>query len=171
MARRRARAQKPVEVVEEEEEEVMEQDQEEQEEQEAAHEEGDQTSENDDEEVELRSLNFDQELSWRPAKPIPTATLIKRLEALSKELSELDQGATDLDSLKNVAKHLGHRNLIQHKDQGVKAYTACCLVDILRLFVPDAPYSDDQLQVGFFWCITWGQMEANTIPSPCFLSS
>ncbi|KAJ4197969.1 Sister chromatid cohesion protein pds5 [Fusarium falciforme] len=149
MARRRARAQKPVEVVEEEEEEIMEQDQEEQEEQEAAPEEGDQASENDDEEVELRSLNFDQELSWRPAKPIPTATLIKRLEALSKELSELDQGATDLDSLKKVAKHLGHRNLIQHKDQGVRAYTACCLVDILRLFVPDAPYSDDQLQSMF----------------------
>lgn len=173
MARRRARAQKPVEVVEEEEEEVMEQDQEEQEEQEAAPEEGDLASENDDdEEVELRSLNFNQELSWRPAKPIPTATLIKRLEALSKELSELDQGATDLDSLKNVAKHLGHRNLIQHKDHGVKAYTACCLVDILRLFVPDAPYSDDQLQVGFFWrMMTLGQMEANMIPSPCLPSS
>ncbi|KAF5656349.1 sister chromatid cohesion pds5 [Fusarium heterosporum] len=143
MARGRARVQKPVEV-EEEEEEVVEQE----EEQEQEHEAPDQASEND-EESEQRTLEFDEELSWRPAKPIPTGTLIKRLDKLSKELSELDQGATDLDSLQNVAKQLGHRNLIQHKDRGVKAYTACCLVDILRLCVPDAPFSDDQLKMMF----------------------
>ncbi|KAM0559596.1 hypothetical protein ACHAPJ_004120 [Fusarium lateritium] len=143
MARRRARNEKPVEV-EEEEEEVVEQE----EEQEQEPEEHDQASEND-EEGEQRSLEFDEELSWRPAKPIPTGTLIKRLDKLSKELSELDQGATDLDSLKNVSKQLGHRNLLQHKDRGVKAYTACCLVDILRLYVPEAPFSDDQLKMMF----------------------
>ncbi|KAM0434424.1 hypothetical protein ACHAPT_003520 [Fusarium lateritium] len=146
MARRRARAQKPVEVVEEEEEEILEQ--EEEQEPEDVPEGRDQASENEDD-VELRSLKFNQELSWKPAKPIPTGTLIKRLETLSKELSELDQGATDLDSLRDAAKHLGHRNLINHKDHGVRAYTACCLVDILRLFVPDAPYSDDQLKSMF----------------------
>ncbi|KAM5351524.1 hypothetical protein ACJ41O_004247 [Fusarium nematophilum] len=149
MARRRARAGKPVEV-EEEEEEVMEQEQDQDQEQEPEPEleERDQASDQDEEE-ELRSLEFDEELSWRPAKPIPTGTLLGRLERLSKELSEFDQGATDLDSIRDVAKHLGHRNLLQHKDRGVKAYTACCLVDILRLFVPDAPYSDDQLKMMF----------------------
>ncbi|KAF4458278.1 sister chromatid cohesion pds5 [Fusarium albosuccineum] len=139
--RRRARAEKPVEV--EEEEEVMEQ-----EEQEPEPEERDEASEMDDE-GEQRSLQFDQELSWKITKPIPTRTLLARLEALSKELSELDQGATDLSSLEKVAKQLGHRNLLTHKDHGVRAYTACCLVDILRLFVPDAPYSDDQLKTMF----------------------
>jgi sister-chromatid-cohesion protein PDS5 len=144
MARRRARNEKPAEVVEEE--EVVEQDEEEEPEQQEQPEEQNRASENE-EEGEQRSLEFDEELSWRPAKPIPTGTLIKRLDKLSKELSELDQGATDLDSLTNVAKQLGHRNLLQHKDRGVKAYTACCLVDILRLCVPDAPFSDDQLKV------------------------
>ncbi|KAF4980587.1 hypothetical protein FZEAL_3440 [Fusarium zealandicum] len=143
MARRRARAEKPVEV-EEEEDEVMEQE----EEQEPEPEEHDRASE-DDEEEELRSLEFDEELSWKVAKPIPTGTLLGRLERLSKELSEFDQGTLDLDSIRDVAKNLGHRNLLQHKDRGVKAYTACCVVDILRLCVPEAPFSDDQLKMMF----------------------
>ncbi|KAK2593170.1 Sister chromatid cohesion protein pds5 [Conoideocrella luteorostrata] len=105
---------------------------------------------NDDEEdVEQRSLEFNDELSWRPAKPIPSATLLDRLERLSKELADFDQGGVHLDSIKKVAASLAHRNLLQHKDRGVKAYTACCLVDILRLFVPEAPFTDDQLKMIF----------------------
>ncbi|KAL7946201.1 armadillo-type protein [Trichoderma barbatum] len=100
-------------------------------------------------EGEHRSLQFDEELSWRPAKPIPSATLLTRLEKLSKELAEFEQGEVELSSLKDVATQLAHRNLLQHKDRGVKAYTACCLVDILRLFVPDAPFTDDQLKMMF----------------------
>lgn len=99
-------------------------------------------------EGEHQSLKFNEELSWRPAKPIPSGTLLTRLEKLSKELADFEQGEVDLSSLKDVSAQLAHRNLLQHKDRGVKAYTACCLVDILRLFVPDAPFTDDQLKVG-----------------------
>ena len=142
MPRRRAAAQKPVEVEEEEEiehedEQEQEQDQDDQEMADAA----------DEPEGDLAALQFEEELSWRPTKPIATSTLLKRLEALSKELADFDQGAVQLESLKDVAASLAHRNLLQHKDRGVKAYTACCLVDVLRLFVPDAPYTDDQLKV------------------------
>ncbi|KAG5984295.1 hypothetical protein E4U55_005358 [Claviceps digitariae] len=108
-----------------------------------------QQDDDDEEELEQRSLEFDEELSWRPAKPIASATLLDRLERLSKELADFDQGGVQLDSLKDVAASLAHRNLLQHKDRGVKAYTACCLVDILRLFVPDAPFTDDQLKMIF----------------------
>lgn len=154
MARRSTRTKKPAE--EEVVEQDIEQEQEEVEEEQEVAREAEEESENemaeqeegtDDPEVEQRSLEFDEELSWRPAKPIPSATLLARLERLSRELADLEQGATDLDSLKDVASKLGHRNLLQHKDRGVKAYTACCLVDILRLFVPDAPLTDDQLKV------------------------
>ncbi|RDA87696.1 hypothetical protein CP532_3817 [Ophiocordyceps camponoti-leonardi (nom. inval.)] len=109
----------------------------------------DENNEDDDmvEEELLPSLRFDEELSWRPAKPIPSATLVSRLEKLSKELADFDQGEVQLDSLRAVAANLAHRNLLQHKDRGVKAYTACCLVDMLRLFVPDAPFTGDQLKV------------------------
>lgn len=108
--------------------------------------------ENEDEEVEqededMQDLQFDEELSWRPAKPISVGTLIPRLEILSKELAEFDQGAVNIDSVKDVAEKLAHRNLLQHKDRGVRAYTACCLVDILRIFVPHAPFTSDQLKV------------------------
>lgn len=107
---------------------------------------------NDDDDVEMdeqeqKSLVFDEELSWRPAKPIPSATLLARLEQLSKELADFDQGGVVLSSLKRVAGDLAHRNLLQHKDRGVKAYTAACLVDLLRLYVPDAPFTDEQLKV------------------------
>ena len=101
----------------------------------------------EDEDVEQRSLQFNEELSWRPAKPIPSGTLLARLERLSKELADFDQGEVVLSSLQDVAASLAHRNLLQHKDRGVKAYTACCLVDILRLYVPDAPFTDEQLKV------------------------
>lgn len=100
-----------------------------------------------DDEGEHQRLQFNEELSWRPAKPIPSGTLLTRLEKLSKELADFEQGEVDLSSLKDVSAQLAHRNLLQHKDRGVKAYTACCLVDILRLFVPDAPFTDDQLKV------------------------
>lgn len=93
------------------------------------------------------ALHFDEELSWRPGKPIPIATLLKRLEKLSEELAAFEQEEANLNSIRPVAHKLIHRNLIQHKDKGVKAYTACCLVDILRLFVPEAPYTNDELKV------------------------
>ncbi|PHH63204.1 hypothetical protein CDD81_6156 [Ophiocordyceps australis] len=98
---------------------------------------------------QLPSLRFDEQLSWRPTKAIPSSTLIARLERLSKELADFDQGEVNLDSLKAVAASLAHRNLIQHKDRGVRSYTACCLVDLLRLYVPDAPFTGDQLKMMF----------------------
>lgn len=109
-----------------------------------------QDHEMDIDEEDQKSLEFDEELSWRPAKPIPSATLLTRLEKLSKELADFDQGAVVLSSLQRVAADLAHRNLLQHKDRGVKAYTACCLVDLLRLYVPDAPFTEEQLKVRKF---------------------
>jgi sister chromatid cohesion protein PDS5 len=152
MPRRRARAQEAAEELPAEPEQAQQQPESDAEDSELSELEGDapeaneasQTGDNGD----LQSLKFKEELSWRPAKPIPTGTLIPRLEKLSAELSDFDQGAVDLDSLKDVAEKLAHRHLLQHKDGGVKAYTACCLVDILRLYVPDAPFTSDQLKVG-----------------------
>ncbi|KAM4054732.1 sister chromatid cohesion protein pds5 [Hirsutella rhossiliensis] len=142
MPRRRARRQEHVEEAEEQDDHVHDKAPEPPQEADSEPEAGDQAH-------EMRSLRFREELSWRPAKPIPSATLVARLERLSKELADFDQGEVQLDSLKAVAASLAHRNLLQHKDRGVKAYTACCLVDILRLFVPDAPFTDDQLKMMF----------------------
>ncbi|KAI4597735.1 hypothetical protein KJ359_004010 [Pestalotiopsis sp. 9143b] len=108
----------------------------------------DEPAEDEDQEMdeELVALQFDEPLSWRAGKPIPTGTLLSRLEKLSKELVELDQDTVDKESLTKVAKELAASNLLAHKEGGVKAYTASCLVDVLKLCAPDAPFTPTQLK-------------------------
>jgi sister-chromatid-cohesion protein PDS5 len=100
-----------------------------------------------EEEPPLAGLTFNEPLSWRAGKPIPTGTLLKRLDALSNELMEVDQEQIDKDSLTKVAKELAGQNLLDHKDKGVRAFVACCLVDVLKLCAPDAPFTGAQLKV------------------------
>lgn len=92
-------------------------------------------------------LKFNEALSWRAGKPIALADLLKRLQSLSVELRDLDQDEDDRDVFTKVAKELAAPALLGHKDKGVRAWTACCLVDILRLCAPDAPFSGPQLKV------------------------
>ena len=71
---------------------------------------------------------------------------IPSFQVLSAELQEADQieGATQFDT---VAASLGSHFILKHKDKEVRAYAACCLADILRIYAPDAPYDSDQLRV------------------------
>ena len=95
----------------------------------------------------LPGLQFSEPLSWRAGKPIAIADLLRRLQALSKEMRAMDQEENDRDSFARVAKELASPNLLAHKDKGIRAWTACCLVDVLRLCAPDAPYTGQQLKV------------------------
>lgn len=101
------------------------------------------------EEAELVGLTFNEPLSWRVGKAIPTGELLRRLDALSNELQDIDQEEIDKESFTKVAKELAGQNLLNHKDKGVRAFTACCLVDVLKLCAPDAPFTGTQLKV---WC-------------------
>ena len=92
-------------------------------------------------------LQFKESLSWRAGKPIPLNTLLQRLGSLSEELKAFEQEEVDPTWFSDVAQELVARNLLAHKDNGVKALTACCLVDVLRLCAPDAPFSASQLNV------------------------
>lgn len=95
----------------------------------------------------MPGLQFNQPLSWRAGKPIAVADLLRRLQALSKEMQGMDQEQNERESFTKVAKELVNPNLLTHKDKGVKALTACCLVDILRICAPDAPFTGQQLKV------------------------
>ncbi|KAI0512599.1 armadillo-type protein [Xylaria bambusicola] len=95
---------------------------------------------------ELVSLQFNEQLSWRAGKPIATGQLLRRLEKLSKELADMDQETVYKDSLHSVAKDLASHNLLAHKETGVKAYVASCLVDVLKLCAPEAPFTPKQLK-------------------------
>ena len=95
------------------------------------------------------TLQFNEPLTWRPGKAIAIDTLLKRLDRLTRELAEMDQETTNPASLTKVAKEVASHQLLNHKDKGVRAYTACCVVDILRLCAPDAPFTPSQLKVRF----------------------
>lgn len=95
----------------------------------------------------MPGLQFNEPLSWRAGRSIPVADLLKRLNALSKEMQDMEQEENERDSFAKVAKELVNPNLLAHKDKGVKALTAACLVDILRLCAPHAPYTEQQLRV------------------------
>ena len=95
----------------------------------------------------LPGLQFDEPLSWRAGRSIPVADLLRRLQSLSKEMRDMEQEENERESFTKVARELVNANLLGHKDKGVKAWTAACLVDILRLCAPDAPYTGQQLRV------------------------
>ena len=59
----------------------------------------------------------------------------------------MDQDAVDTASLAPVSKDLIHQSVMLHRDKGVKAYAACCMCDLLRLYAPDAPYTALELKV------------------------
>lgn len=40
---------------------------------------------------------------------------------------------------------LVNKKLINHKEPGVQALVSCCISDILRIYAPDAPYTDKEL--------------------------
>lgn len=78
-------------------------------------------------------------------KSLSTDVLQKKLKALHKELADMDQELVDTQSLSAVRKELINNSILLHKDRGVKAYAACCMADLLRLYAPDAPYTQDEL--------------------------
>ena len=90
-------------------------------------------------------LKFDKSIISSSDQMIPTSTLLERLAELQDELSFLNQGTIDLSSLNQYRDDLINRKLLKHKDNGVKAFVSCCISDILRLYAPDAPYTDTQL--------------------------
>lgn len=103
-------------------------------------------------------LQFNEPLSWRAGKAIPISDLLSRLQTLANELRKLDQEEIERDSLRKVSQDLGGGHLLAHRDKGVRAWTACCVVDVLRLCAPDAPFTERQLKVrmGFPSCADLG---------------
>jgi sister chromatid cohesion protein PDS5 len=95
----------------------------------------------------LERLHFNEPLSWRAGKTIATEVLHNRLSRLAKELGNLDQETTDANSLTQVAKELASQQLLTHKDKGIRAFAASCLVDVLRICAPNAPFGPAQLKV------------------------
>jgi sister chromatid cohesion protein PDS5 len=94
-------------------------------------------------------LKVSSPLVPRPNKPITTADLIKRLTDLANQLIDVSQDNTTVKGQleRTICPQLIDKNLIQHKDKGVRSYVAVCIVEALRICAPDAPFSASQLKV------------------------
>ncbi|EED12863.1 sister chromatid cohesion and DNA repair protein (BimD), putative [Talaromyces stipitatus ATCC 10500] len=122
----------------------------------------------EDEQNGLRKLRFDEPLSWRVGKSaIPVADLLSRLQALAHELSTTEQDDIDKSSLKKVSQELANGHLLAHRDKGVRAWVTSCIVDILRLCAPDAPFTGNQLK-DIFTCIVTSIIPALADPSNAY---
>ena len=62
-----------------------------------------------------------------------------RLSALSQDPEERPHNVSV------IAANLLHENVIGNKDKEIRLLVACCLVDVLRVFAPQAPYNDEEL--------------------------
>jgi sister chromatid cohesion protein PDS5 len=95
----------------------------------------------------IPGLQFDQTLSWRAGKAIPVGDLLTRLQKLAAELRNYDQDQVESRAFTTLAQDLANTNLLAHKDKGVRAWTLACVVDVLKICAPDAPFIQGQLKV------------------------
>ncbi|KAI9375632.1 armadillo-type protein [Aspergillus egyptiacus] len=101
----------------------------------------------------LRRLKFNEPITWRVGRSaIPIADLLQRLQTLAQELRKFEQEEVEKESLTKVSQELATAQLLGHKDKGVRAWATCCIVDVLRLCAPDAPFTANQLK-DIFTCI------------------
>lgn len=96
----------------------------------------------------LHRLKFNEPLSWRVGRSaIPIADLLQRLQTLAQELRRFEQEEIEKETLTKVSQELATAQILGHKDRGVRAWATCCIVEVLRLCAPDAPFTANQLKV------------------------
>lgn len=71
--------------------------------------------------------------------------LVRSLKKICPCLSELKEKTPALH-LDDLAKALVAPAILGHRSKEVKLMVACCLADILRIYAPDAPYSEKQIK-------------------------
>jgi hypothetical protein len=77
--------------------------------------------------------------------------LAKRLDATFSTLRVIEQDDVGPPAgLDNVAAGLVLPTVLRSKVQEVSLLACCCLADVLRLYAPEAPYTDDQKLVRRF---------------------
>ncbi|KAH0847724.1 hypothetical protein AYO21_07711 [Fonsecaea monophora] len=103
---------------------------------------------------DIPGLQFDDTLEWRAGKPIAVGDLLKRLQKLAGQLRNYDVDQVDSRAFTTLGLDLANPNLLGHKDKGVRAWTVSCIVDVLKICAPDAPFVEAQLKDIFTVIIT-----------------
>ena len=95
----------------------------------------------------IPGLDFNQALTWKPGKAILVDDLIERLKSLHEQCNQFEEDQVDSRSWTPLAGDLANTHLLGHKDKGVRAWAVSCVLDVLRICAPDAPFLDHQLKV------------------------
>lgn len=90
-------------------------------------------------------LDFNKSIISTLKDNLSSQQVIDRLASLHEELSTLNQDSVETSLLERYRIDLINKKILKSKDPGIQAFAACCLSDILRLFAPDAPYTDKEL--------------------------
>ncbi|GJQ10231.1 hypothetical protein GpartN1_g2022.t1 [Galdieria partita] len=86
---------------------------------------------------------------WRNLGP---EALTKEIRTLCERLMAVPQDSLSMEESNNLAyaaKYLCASFFLENKNQNIRILTACCLADILRLFAPETPFSEDELKIIF----------------------
>lgn len=79
--------------------------------------------------------------------------LINYLEELQKSLMELEQDTLKAPKgLSTTANQLISPKILEHPDKEIRVLAANCVVDVLRIYAPEAPYKDDDM-IRVFSCL------------------
>ena len=78
--------------------------------------------------------------------------LRKKLKIVSNGLKgikqlEDDEDQSELAYLEGVCNEIVADEVLAHTNQEVRLLAMCCLVDVLRIYAPNAPFDDVQIQV------------------------
>ncbi|MCO5603455.1 hypothetical protein L7F22_057605 [Adiantum nelumboides] len=76
--------------------------------------------------------------------------ILKQLKQAVEMLSEMKQSQDVTASMEPLTKALALPIIIKHKDKDVRLLAISCIMEILRIVAPEAPYSDKELQDIFY---------------------
>lgn len=95
----------------------------------------------------IPALDFHETLTWKAGKAIPVADLLTRLTKLGALLRQYDEDQVDQSAFQSLATDLSNAQILGHKDRGVRALSMVCIVDLLKICAPNAPFKAGQLKV------------------------
>lgn len=76
--------------------------------------------------------------------------LINYFNKLHEALSRLSQEPSDQpQGLRSTALQLVSSKIINYNDKDIRLLCTCCIVDVLRIFAPEAPYSNEDMLKAF----------------------
>jgi sister-chromatid-cohesion protein PDS5 len=104
---------------------------------------------------EAQPVHVDQKMlkaSYISTTNLSETELINRLTKLADLLSQVEQKEKQKEKEENtpnldeIAAALVQQSILKHKNNEVRLLAACCLADIFRIYAPNPPYDDTQLE-------------------------